>query len=153
MASFVTIVIIIISNKEIMFSLEFLLVCLSVSKINSKRYIWIVIKFYGGVRGGKRNKWLNFGFDPKRSWYGLGGGLRSLSAWTACGYLVVNENHWIAGSPNCETGQYGGNELRCERSVPSRCSCFLVKNIYEVAYCKTSYKLATLWLRFFHMCL
>ena len=40
----------------------FLFVCLSVSSI-AQSYEWIVMKFYGGVWDGKRNKWLHFGSD------------------------------------------------------------------------------------------
>ena len=33
---------------------------------------------------------------------------------TVCGYyLVAKEHHWMACSPNCKSGQYGGNELPC----------------------------------------
>ena len=30
---------------------------------------------------------------------------------TACGDWVEKEHHWTADSPNCESGQYGGNQL------------------------------------------
>ena len=52
----------IICDKEIMFSVAF--VCLFVCYQHcSKSYERIAMKFYGGVRGGKRNKWLNLGGD------------------------------------------------------------------------------------------
>ena len=39
-------------------------VCLSASNITKKSCEWIAVKFYGGVRDGKRNTWLNFGKYP-----------------------------------------------------------------------------------------
>ena len=49
-------------TRRIMFSV--VLVCLFVSNITQKSYERIAMKFYGEVRGGKRNKWLNVGSDP-----------------------------------------------------------------------------------------
>ena len=42
-------------------------VCLFVCLLTTllKNYKWIAIKFYGGVRGRNRNKWLDFASDPK----------------------------------------------------------------------------------------
>ena len=48
---------IVISKKKIMFVVAF--VCLLASLLI--HYERIVMKFHGGVWGGKRNKWLNFG--------------------------------------------------------------------------------------------
>ena len=52
--------------KKVMFSV--VLVCLSVclfvcEQYDSNSYEQIAMKFYGGVWGGKLNKWLNFGGD------------------------------------------------------------------------------------------
>ena len=58
---------IIISTKEIMFLVVF--VCLSVflfinNKHYSKRYKQSAMKFYREAFGGKRNEWLDCGWDP-----------------------------------------------------------------------------------------
>ena len=54
---------IVFSNKEIMFLVAS--VCLFVCYQHySKNYQWIVMQFYGGVWGGKKNMWLDFGGNP-----------------------------------------------------------------------------------------
>ena len=53
--------------KEVTFLIAWvcLFVCLFVCYQHySKSYEGIAMKFYGAVRGGKRNKWLDFGSDP-----------------------------------------------------------------------------------------
>ena len=73
-----------------------LFVCLCVClQENWKSYEQILIKFAGDVRGGIRNKWLDFGdvladTDEMRVLAPLGGGLRSPSASSICMLLVWN---------------------------------------------------------------
>ena len=55
---------------------------------------------------------------------------------TVCRYLVRKERHPMADSPNCESGQHGGNGLPCQRSVLSECSCYIC--IHCEAYCGNS---------------
>ena len=54
---------IIIASKDVFAIIGLSFVCLSVNSITGKTYEWIVVKFYGGIQGGKRNKWINFGGD------------------------------------------------------------------------------------------
>ena len=93
--------------------------CLAICcKHYSKGYERIVMKSYKRVRGGKGNKWINFGGDLD-----LCADCQSESCplrnklWKYL-YEIIQwyKEHWLnfwgdLDSPNQESGQYGGNEL------------------------------------------
>ena len=99
-------------------------------------------KLYGGVLGGKRNKWLNFGGNPdhhadspvghstiteqimNRLWWNFQDiSVNNRPIKNYCLNFSVDLNHH-ADSPNCESGKYGGNELPCRRSTLLECFCY-----------------------------
>ena len=110
-----------------------LFVCLCVCMLATLlKKLWEVMKsvcqlvqFYGGSRVANEQV-IKFWW-----WYGHYQALVEVCAlwvlriwWLSLyGYLVAKECYWVADTPDCKSGQYGGNELPYQRSMLSECSC------------------------------